>query len=441
MKKGLIKIIIILTCMIIMVSYISNTNEDKIYYKDISGNRNELGDLSLIYNYNKNLYYTPSMLLGYDRMETQGIIYWTNTEPTNLFMNYINMFSNPVNTVNPVNSNKVSIINKDGISTKIQTQQEIYDNYIEYNDELYYHNQNGFNTFEDENYKGFAHIFNDEDENYKYISVDITNKNDNKEKEIEIPLGKEFDTNSGDDYIQIHYNFMYNGNVYSMILNELLENGEYVYTISILKLDLKNKSYKNIKDIKLENNGHLTGFNFINDNKVYLEIEQENKNNGFYVYDIKDNSINKIQNIKTYSDIYSDYRSQYYMEGYKVEDNKLTKLIKGKDSYMYELTYSLLNFDLLSSKKLDFRITYSTNLNGDGDLAKLLYINDKLIYMYHKPFETNRKDKSGKYYTVKGNRPVEIKVFDTNKNKIVYEGEITSSNRYVSNNLYIVKNH
>ncbi len=411
MKKGLTKIIVILTCMIIMVSYISNTNEDKIYYKNINGDINELGDLSLVYNYNKNLYYTPSMLLGYDQAVVYGTFYSINTEPINSFMNYINRFSNIVSTIYLGETNKVTTINKDGINTKILTQQEIQDYYIEYNDELYYNNEYGFNTFEYENYKGYVNILYDEDNNYKYISVDISNKEDNKEKEIKIPLGKEFNTNSGDNYIQIHYNFMYNGNVYSMILNNLLENGEYKNIISILKLDLKNKSYKNIKNIKLETQEHLTGFNFINDNKVYLEVERANEYNKFYIYDIKNNSINKTQNIKTYNDIYSDYRFTYYIVGYKVEGNKLTKLIKGKENYIYELTYSLSDFDLISSRKLDFKVTNSTNLNGNGDSAKLLYKNDKLIYIYHKPFETNRKIKNGKYYSIKGNKPIQIQVF------------------------------
>lgn len=437
MKKGLTKIIVILTCMIIMVSYISNTNEDKIYYKNISGDINELGDLSLVYNYNKNLYYTPSMLLGYDQMETQGIFYSINTESINSFMNYINVLSNTVSTIYLGETNKVTTINKDRINTKILTQQEIQDYYIKNTYMLDDYYRNGFNIFEDKNYKGYAHILYNEDENYNYISVDLSNKKDNKEKEIKIPLGKEFNTNSGDDYIQIHYNFMHNGNVYSMILNNLLENGEYKNTISILKLDLKNKSYKNIKNIKLETIEHLTGFNFINDNKVYLEVERANEYNEFYIYDIKNNSINKTKNTKTYNDIYSDYRVIYDMVGYKVEDNKLTKLIKGKENYIYELTYSLSDFDLISSRKLDFKVTNSTNLNGNGGSVKLLHKNDKLIYIYHKPFETNRKIKNGKYYAIKGNKPVQIQVFDINKNRVVYEGELISSNIYSSDNLYI----
>ncbi len=440
MNKGLTKIIVILTFMIIMVSYLSKTNEDKVYYKTISGDINELENLSLVYNYNKNLYYTPSMLLGYEQIESQGNFYSKNIESINSFMNYINMFSNPVSAIYQGNTNKVIIINKDGINTKTLTQQEIYDNYIENNNELYHNNQDEFNKFEDENYKGFAHIFYNEDNNYKYILVDIYNKKNNKNQEIKIPLGKEFNTNCGDDYIQFHYNFMYNGNVYSMILNNELENGEYKDIISILKLDLKNKSYKHIKDIKLENQEYLMGFSFINDNKVYLGIEKTNEYNGFYIYDIKNNYVNKTQNMKTYNDIYSDYRSTYYMVGYKVEDNKLTKLIKGKESYIYELTYSLSGFNLISSRKLNFSVNYPTNLNGSEGGSKLLYINDKLISIYQKQFETNRKNKNGKYYLIKGNKPIQIQVFDINKDKLVYEGEIISSNIYSSNNLYITNN-
>ena len=183
MNKGLTKIIVILTFMIIMVSYLSKTNEDKVYYKTISGDINELENLSLVYNYNKNLYYTPSMLLGYEQIESNGNFYSKNIEAINPFMNYINMFSNPVSAIYQGNTNKVTIINKDGINTKTLTQQEIYDNYIENNNELYYNNQDEFNKFEDENYKGFAHIFYNEDNNYKYILVDIYNKKNKKNQE------------------------------------------------------------------------------------------------------------------------------------------------------------------------------------------------------------------------------------------------------------------
>ncbi|WP_042273659.1 hypothetical protein [Faecalimicrobium dakarense] len=80
MKKGLIKIIGICLSMIIMVGILNYSHEDKITLKDISGDRDAMGDISFVYN--------PTRSINYDQL--QYPIYYNFLIP--IMMKIVHMF-------------------------------------------------------------------------------------------------------------------------------------------------------------------------------------------------------------------------------------------------------------------------------------------------------------------------------------------------------------
>ncbi|MEG1311194.1 MAG: hypothetical protein RSD47_04210, partial [Romboutsia sp.] len=66
---------------------------------------------------------------------------------------------------------------------------------------------------------------------------------------------------------------------------------------------------------------------------------------------------------------------------------------------------------------------------------------DKVVTIYQNEFSINRKNRLGNKYKIEGNKPINLQIFDMKLNKILYEGELISSNKNMENKLFIVKDY
>lgn len=439
MKRGLIKIIIICLSMIIMVGALNYSHEDKIILKDISGDRKAMGDISLIYNLSRDIYYNSFLYSDYG--ENSMIFYET-------IMNR-NIIPKLVNTLGKVSDDKEIVINKDGVKTvklSDNNTDAIYLNYSRKNKELL---SNPYidtrNLFEDKDYIGDAYIDYDfEDSKNKYIKIERINKKNDKLESIKIPLNKDLNIDDENRFEDVYTNFMYKDNLY-MIIREIHDSEEdnRRKTLYILKIDINSKKYEVLKELGIKEDNWLSGLNFINQDKIYIEVDSSKDNysyNYLIIYDITKNELIESKEFMS-SKSESGYNLFKEMIHYYIEDNNLNIIVKNKENYISKLTYSLPNLELINEEKYDFQINYSQDSNYEDGVKRIYYSDGKIITMYQNKFRTSRKDQNKKTYDIVGNKPVDIKIFDMNINKVIYEWELISSNKNIENRLSIVKDY
>lgn len=439
MKRGLIKIIIICLSMIIMVGALNYSHEDKITLKDISGDRKAIGDISLIYNLSRDIYYNSFLYSDYG--ENSMIFYET-------IMNR-NITPKLVNTLGKVSDDKEIVISKDGIKTvKLSDNKTdaIYLNYSRKYEELLC---NAYidtrNLFEDKNYIGDAYIDYDfEDSKNKYIKIERINKRNDKLESIKIPLNKDLNINDENGFEDVYANFMYKDNLY-MIIRKIhnSEEDNRRETLYILKIDINSKKYEVVKELDIKEDNLYGGLKFINQDKIYLEVDSSKDNYSysyFIIYDITKNELAESEEFMS-SKSESGYNLDKERVHYYIEDNNLNIIVKNKENYISKLTYSLPNLELINEEKYDFQINYSQDFNDENGVKRIYYSDGKIITMYQNKFRTSRKDQNKKTYDIAGNKPVDIKIFDMNINKVIYEGELISSNKNIEDRLFIVKDY
>lgn len=444
MKRGLIKIIGICLSMIIMVGILNYLYEDKIILKDISGDRDAMDDISFVYNPTRNINYNQFLypiyynFLNPSHDENNMYVYFMSTNNR--------MIPRLINTLGTVSDDKEIVIDKDGMKAVKLDNDNIDAIYLNYNRKYEEFLCNSYidtrNLYEDKNYIGDVGIYDDfEDAKNKYIKIERINKKDNKLENIKIPLSKSFSTDNENEFVEVDSNFIYKDDLY-MITRKITdsEDGNRRETLYILKIDIHSKKYEVVKELDIKEDNLYGGLKFINQDKIYLEVNSSKDNYSysyFIIYDITKSELTESTSSKSESGYNLDKeRVQYY-----VDDNNLNLIVKNKENYISKLTYSLPNLELINEEKYDFQINYSQDFY-DGDGVKRIYYSDgKIITMYQKKFSTSRKDKNKKTYEIAGNKPVDIKIFDMNINKVVYEGELISSNRNIEDKLSIVKNY
>ncbi|MBO3446500.1 hypothetical protein [Clostridium sp. CCUG 7971] len=447
MKRGLIKIIGICLSMIIMVGVLNYSYEDKIILKDISGDRDAIGDISFVYN--------PTRSINYNQL--QYPIYYNFFNPNHyensMYVYFIpennRMIPKLINTLGTVSDDKEIVIDKDGMKTVKLSDNNSNAAYLNNNRKYKELSSNPYiderNLFEDKNYIGDAYISNDfEDIKNKYIEIERMNKEDNKLERIKIPLNKDSYINNENVFENIYANFMYRDNLY-MITRKITdsEDGNRRETLYILKIDIHSKTYELVKELGIKEEEQLSGVKFINKDKIYIEINRNNDGYSysyFLIYDITKSELNEsIEFMSSKSESgYDLFKERIH---YYIENDNLKIIVKNKENYISKLVYSLPNLDLINEEKYNFQINYSQDFNDIEGIKRIYYIEGKIITMYQDKFSTSRKDKSGKQYDIVGNKPVDIKIFDTNINEVVYEGEIISSNRNIEDKLSIVRNY
>ncbi|WP_042273661.1 hypothetical protein [Faecalimicrobium dakarense] len=354
-----------------------------------------------------------------------------------------------INTLGKVSDDKEITINKDGMKTvKLDNDNTdaIYLNYNRKHKELL---SNPYidtrNLFEDKNYIGDAYIDYDfGDSKNKYIKIEKINKKNNKLESIKIPLSKEFSTDNENEFLEVDSNFIYKDNLY-MITRKISDSQEdnRRETLYILKIDTDSKKYEVVKELGIKEDDWLSGVKFINKDKIYIEIDRHNDGysySDFLIYDITKNELNeskKFMNSKSESgyDLFKEWIHYY------IENDNLNIIVKNKENYISKLVYSLPNLDLINEEKYNFQINFSQDLSNTDGVKRIYYSDGKIITMYQNKFISSRKDKNKKTYDIAGNKPVDIKIFDTDTNKVVYEGELISSNRNIEDKLSIVKNY
>lgn len=447
MKRGLIRIIGICLSMIIMVGVLNYSYEDKIILKDISGDRDAIGDISFVYN--------PARSINYNQL--QYPIYYNFFNPNHdensmyaYFMPENNrIIPKLINTLGTVSDDKEIVIDKDRMKTAKLDNDNTDAIYLNYNKKYKELLCNQYiderNLFEDKNYIGDAYISNDfEDIKNKYIKIEKINKNSDKLENIKIPLNKDFNINNENGSEDVYANFIYKNNLYMILRNFTnSEEDNKRENIYILKVDINSKKYELVKELSIKEDDWLGGVKFINKDKIYIEIDRHNGRYSysyFLIYDITKNELNESKEFMS-SKSESGYDLFKERIHYYIENDNLNIIVKNKENYISKLVYSLPNLNLINEEKYNFQINYSQDFNDEEGVKRIYYLDGKIITMYQDKFRTLRKDKSGKQYEIVGNKPVDIKIFDTNINKVVYEGKIISSNRNIEDKLSIVRNY
>ncbi|MGL4913954.1 MAG: hypothetical protein ACRC3Y_16150 [Romboutsia sp.] len=77
---------------------------------------------------------------------------------------------------------------------------------------------------------------------------------------------------------------------------------------------------------------------------------------------------------------------------------------------------------------------------GTNSVKDIKLVDDKIYCLYQKVVDVNKETKNGRMINLKGNKAVEILVFDTDKNENVFKGEIISSDKEIGSKLNFIKN-
>lgn len=433
MKIKLNKIIIIFMAMIIMVGTLSYLDEEKIVLKDISGDRNALENISIVYN--------TSREDRYDLRYDENSVGYIGNEWSLLFSG----ISFNTADVLGINSKKEEVvINNDGVK-HIKTKNPIKGNFINYN-KKYQESINSYieaNNYENDKYVGSVSISNRFNNiNEQYLEIKRINKKNNKLETIELSLGEEFYVNPEDEYNQIIESYSYDDDLYLVLRNIKHMDESNKEKIFILKINKELDSYQVMKTIDLKSEDSYSNFQFVNKDKIYINMTHYGSDNlydYFIIYDISKNEVIYIEDVMLLKD--KDNYSSDKLLHYYVENDNLNILIKDSKDYVSKLIYSLKDFKLVNEEKYDFQINFNSNYYDIEGINKVFYIDDKIITIYRKEYNVRRKNKKGKHYEIKANHPININVFDTNSNKLVYEGEIISSNKDMKSKLFLVKDY
>ncbi|NMS90063.1 hypothetical protein HGQ85_08970 [Clostridioides difficile] len=415
--KYTIYFIIACLLMIVMTSILSYFNKDKLSINTLKGNIKDIGKVSLVY--------TPN----------------------------INKFSY-----------EEVIISKNGIKNDTNPKSKIGNDYLnidkKYSDFI---NNRGYEFVYKDNlnigeaYTSIKSIL--EQENNKLNDcIKISNKDlkSGLEESFNINLKEaDFKENSW----QTVFNKIYKGNLY-MAVSETNLSDSKVNNICILKIDIKDKSYKLLSRFNLDlHNGYKQNIHEIKfsiGSKIYLEMLNNKSTNGniegydnysnFIVYDIEDNAFN-ISN-KFMDNLNQEKNANPKEMGllsktkldYIVKNNKLNLIVTDMSNSVINLVYNIDSNDikLENYEILDFKVDYNNMSSG---IRKVKLLDDK-IYSISNIKDTLSGEKKGskEVFDVIGTKPVKFQVFDIKRKKILYEAELINGDISLHDKLFFVAN-
>ena len=215
--------------------------------------------------------------------------------------------------------------------------------------------------------------------------------------------------------------------------------------VSVLSLDFDKESYKILNTFKetadLSPNLFAQSWNS-NDKYLYILMRNTNAQEGEIVsnyllrYDFKSNKFLKPLPLKglEFSDGFEDIDTIFLYENTK--DKFIVYTANSKDSLMHKITYDLESLKFEKDEKLNLKIDntmYSKMYNhrfvgGTTDDSRLMILDGKIYYISAVKTNLLRDADSigGSEVNVSGMNTSTLKIFDIEKNKVVYEADFDS---------------
>lgn len=403
MRKNLSKITLgVVLYSLIIIGIIIVANDSGVKIKDIQGNKNEMGDVTIISQDRTGLYNTKETLTSKDESKVKKIAKQlpTMSKYSKNVADNRNLFSSAYDS-NLIYEDEESIGYIDSISSN------------------YYSNEGAkFNT-------------------------KITDKNlkTNKITEFDIEI-----INSSEEYENANERCLvtkYKNEIYlSMgITNDINydRNGKITgngnSSIYIYKIDLENKRAQLFDEIKIKENVHISnGLSFVNNNKIYFMAQTYKDSGEQYLtyYDLEDNKFNYIKdpiNINKKFESYNAYKD------YSIDDNKLNIIYKDDMSDKKYTTIHQYSIDLEKEKVIENDKIYKFDkINDQSRLGKFRLLDNKL-YIVLNAFKEEQNNTGA---SIKENS-YNIIVLDEKTKKVLYIGQYQQGGEsYISD--YIVKN-
>lgn len=415
--KYTICFIIVCFLMIIMTLILSYFNKDKLSVKTLKGNIKDIGRLSLVYTPNISKFSYEQVIINKNGIRN-------DTNPKSIIRNdYLNIDKKYSDFINDKGN---ELIYKDDLN--------IGEAYTSVKSDLV----QGMNDLND--------------------CIKISNKNlkSGVEEKFDISLKKsDFKENSW----KTVFNKIYKGNLY-MVISETNISGSKVNNICILKIDIKNKSYKLLNRFNLGlQHGYQQNINEIKfsvGSKLYLEMVNNKSSNGdieghdnysnFIIYDINDNTFN-ISN-KFMDNLNKEKNANPNEIGllsktkldYIIKNNKLNIIVTDSSHSIINLIYDINSNEikLEDYEILDLKVDYNEALSG---VRKVKLLDDKIYSISSIKDNISGKTKgSESVFDIVGTRPVKFQVFDMKLKKTMYEAEIINGDISLQDKLYFVAN-
>lgn len=412
MKKGYSTIGIIIASMLVMVGIYSFMAKDKLDIKTVKGDISELGDISLVY--------TPAI----KDLKKEEIVISKDGVKSVIKSDYT------------IGRDFIKSSSDDNDVLKFQFVQEIYENeesigVIRFADAYFRTSGDGINVFVKEKNKETGNI-----------------------KEYTIPLALEEDR--GEFYVSQFYSTKYKDCIYTIGF----DYNEGINKLYILKTDLKNQTSEIVVEKEGFEETQEGGFKFTIDNKMYVELTNYSNlaKSSFIIYDMEKNTLSESNEFMSSKEDKKMFFDKVILD-YNVTGNKLNILATDYDSnlgkrnivtrYIYNVDNEIITLDSSTDYDIGTKILGNFSQNGiDYDesgrvigIKKVKMVDDKIYSIYQKTSTLNRKAGNGQRVIVQGNKPVELSVFNMNKNEIVYKGEITTGDKEIGNKIFFVKNY
>ena len=215
--------------------------------------------------------------------------------------------------------------------------------------------------------------------------------------------------------------------------------------VSVLSLDFDKESYKILNTFKetadLSPNLFVQSWNS-NDKYIYILMRNISAQEGDIVsnyllrYDFKSNKFLKPLPLKglEFSDGFEDIDTIFLYENTK--DKFIVYTANSKDSLMHKITYDLESLKFEKDEKLNLKIDstmYSKMYNhrfvgGTTDDSRLMILDGKIYYIsaVKTNLLRNADSTGGSEVNISGMNTSVLKIFDIEKNKVVYEADFDS---------------
>lgn len=215
--------------------------------------------------------------------------------------------------------------------------------------------------------------------------------------------------------------------------------------VSVLSLDFDKESYKILNTFKetadLSPNLFVQSWNS-NDKYIYILMRNTNAQEGDIVsnyllrYDFKSNKFLKplpLRGIEI-NDGFEDIDTMFLYEN--TNDKFIIYTGNAKDKHLYKITYDLETLKLEKKEKLNLEIDsiiaqrrYNNRfVGGTTDDSRMILLNGKIYYIsaVKTNLLRNADSTGGSEVNVSGMNTSTLKIFDIEKNKVVYEADFDS---------------
>lgn len=418
-KLGKYAICFITVClsMIILSLILSYINKNKLSIRTLNGNIKNMGRVSLVYTPNISKYTYEEVIIS-----NNGTRNDTNPK-TKIGNDYLHIDKKYSELID---DNGIEFIYKDDLNIGV-AYTSTKSNSV--------HERNNLND---------------------YINVSNKNLKSGLEENFDIDLKKhDFKENSW----QTIFNKIYKGNLY-MVISETNVSGASVNNICILKIDIKNKSYKLLNRFNLNSQSEyqqsIHEIKFSIGSKLYLErlnnkdingdIEGHDNYSDFIVYDIEENSFNKSN--KFMDNLNKEKNADTNEKGlltktkldYIVKGNKLNIIATDNSRFITNIVYNIDSnkIKLEDYEKLNLKIDYDEAQSG---VRKVKLFDNKIYSISNiKNNISGEKKGSGVTFDIVGTKPIKFQVFDMNLKKTVYEAELINGDVSLQDKLFFVAN-